>query len=88
MQSLNRAIGLWTPEDVEENWQVERVVTVDEGTNSITHPFTGKQFNTKQYISDNLEFFKRMKKDHHPDYTWIDRLHFENTPDNKPHYIL
>ncbi len=88
LQCLNRAIGLWTPEDVEENWKVERVVTVDEGTNSITHPFTGKQFNTKQYISDNLEFFKRMKQDHHPDYAWMDSLHFENTPDNKPQYVL
>lgn len=88
MQSLNRAIGLWTPKDVEEIQKLTRVTTVDEGTNSLTDPFTGKYYNTKQFISDNLKFFQGMKKDHYPDYAWMDKLHFENTPDNKPQYVL
>ena len=88
MQCLNRAIGLWTPQDVKNIPRVERVASVDEGKNSLTHPFTGKESNSKQYMSDNLEFFERMKKDHYPDYAWIDTLHFENTPDGKPVYII
>lgn len=88
MQSLNRAIGLWTQHDKDNIPEVKRVATVDEGTNSLINPFTGKQFNTKQFMSDNIQFFKRMKKDHHPDYAWMDTLHFENTPDNKPQYVL
>lgn len=88
MQSLNRAVGLWTQHDMDNIPEVKSVVSHGRGTNSRIHPFTGKECNSKQFISDNLQFFERMKKDHHPDYAWMDTLHFENTPDNKPQYVL